>query len=138
MPDFGIKSSSVTGGIDQRWLHRPADKSADTISVTIDVSTLDEAAGHYTTYGAVRVIPAGLPLAKTAGGLHKPWAVGEELDGFLYYPETVEAGDTAVVAPELVRGVINVPFLPGTASPAVVDAAGAGHFKFVGVEGDES
>lgn len=133
MPDFGIKTSSVTAGIDQRWLHRPADKSADTISVTIDVASLKEAKGHLVPVGGSRVIPSGLALAKGTGGKYKAWETSdpaETLEGFLYYSEVVTAGDTSVVSAALVRGVINAGFLPGTEKAGLPAAPGAGHFRF--------
>ena len=119
MTTLGIRSESLYGGSDDRWLgSREGLATAQTV-------TLDAGAFPAGTY-VDGVVKSGTPLAKS-GDLAVPFTddATQDLAGFLATDQDVSGGDA--VAPLIDRGRIRTAFLP----VAFTAPAGASRFVFV-------
>lgn len=120
MTTLGIRSETLYGGSDDRWLD-----SAEGLD-TGDTVTLDAAAFPGVTDGVVR---SGYPLAVVGdfAVAYDPASTtgAQNLAGFLAAPRNISNGNA--VAPLLDRGRIRVAYLP----VAFTAPADAGRFRFI-------
>lgn len=115
MTNLGIRSESLYGGSDDRWLGS-REGLATARTVTLNASTF--AAGTFPG----GVVKSGTPLVKT-GNLYTPYSGTGTLAGFLATDQSVTNGNA--VAPMIDRGRIRTAFLP------VAFTAPAGSSRFV-------
>jgi len=117
MTNLGIRSESLYGGSDDRWLG-----SREGLSTARTVTLAADAFGAGTFPGGV--VKSGTPLAKS-GDKRVPFTGAEDqvLEGFLATDQNVTHGDA--VAPMIDRGRVRVAFLP------VPFEAPAGSSRFV-------
>jgi hypothetical protein len=118
MTNLSVRSESLYGGSDDRWLG-----SREGLS-TATTATLDaDAFGAGTFPGGV--VKSGTPLAKS-GNLYVPFTddATQDLAGFLATDQNVTNGDA--IAPMIDRGRIRTAFLP----VAFTVPAGSSRFVF--------